>query len=133
LQKLQTEIVLVEAEAQEFGLNPPKDEHDEPPILDAFRDGPEKDYLREQISRWSLARVEIFDKIHDAQSPTKETSWSDAASVVSNAFAGLRAINSVFIDKLCTELLYAEKIEVPIDGSAGGQAPPLVAALPGRR
>ena len=56
-------------------------------------------------------RMSIFDKISDAQSPTKETTWSDVAGVVIDAFAGLKAINSAFIDNLCDELLFAEKIE----------------------
>ena len=56
LQKLQQEIVLVEAEAEEFGLTPPKDEHDDPPLLNGFRDGPEKDFLREEIIKWSTAQ-----------------------------------------------------------------------------
>jgi hypothetical protein len=111
LQKLQQEIVLVEAEAEEFGLTPPKDEHDDPPLLNGFRDGPEKDFLREEIIKWSTARTLIFDKIKEAQTPTKETTWSDAANIVTSVFVGLKAINSTFIDKLCNELLYAEKIE----------------------
>jgi hypothetical protein len=53
----------------------------------------------------------IFDKIKEAQSPTKDTTWSDAANVVISAFVGLKAINSTFIDRLCNELLYAEKVE----------------------
>ena len=111
LQKLQQEIVLVEAETEEFGLNPPKDEHDDPPVLNGFRDGPEKDFLHEEIMKWSTARMVIFDKIKEAQSPTKDTTWSDAANVVISAFVGLKAINSTFIDRLCNELLYAEKVE----------------------
>jgi len=30
---------------------------------------------------------------------------------VTTVFVGLKAINSTFIDKLCNELLYAEKVE----------------------
>ncbi|HEX7923662.1 MAG TPA: hypothetical protein VF583_22080, partial [Bradyrhizobium sp.] len=111
LQKLQQEIVLVEAEAEEFGLNPPKDEHDDPPLLNGFRDGAEKDFMREEIAKWSATRMLIFDKIKEAQTPTKDTTWSDAADVVLAGFVGLRAINSSFIDKLCNELLCAERIE----------------------
>lgn len=113
LQKLQQEIVLVEAEAEEFGLSPPKDEHEDPPVLNGFRDGAEKEILRQEIIKWSTTRVSIFDKIRDAQSPTKDATWSDAANVVIGAFAGMKAINSTFIDQLCNELLYAEKIEAP--------------------
>jgi TIR domain len=111
LQRLLTEIVRVEAEAMEFGLDPPQDEHDEPPLLNSFRDGLEKDFMRSEILRWSGTRMMIFDKIAAAQSPTKDTSWSDAASAVTDALATMRDINSVFIDKLCNELLYAEKID----------------------
>jgi hypothetical protein len=114
LQKLQQEIVLVEAEAEEFGLSPPRDEHDDPAILNGFRDGPEKELLRQEITKWSTTRMSIFDKIREAQSPTKDTTWSDVAGVVISAFGGMKAINSEFIDKLCNELLNAEKIETPM-------------------
>jgi TIR domain len=117
LQKLQQEIVLVEAEAEEFGLNPPKDEHDDPPVLNGFRDGPEKDFVREEIVKWAADRMSIFDKIKEAQTPTKDTTWSDAADTVTSSFVGLKAINSDFIDRLCNELLYAEKIEAAKNSS----------------
>jgi TIR domain-containing protein len=118
LQKLQTEIVLVEAEAEEFGLTPPKDEHDDPPVLNGFRDGPTKELLRQEIVKWLAARTLIFDKIRDAQSPTnKDVTWSDATDVVIGAFEGMRTINSTFIDKLCNELLFAEKIEAAVVAS----------------
>jgi TIR domain len=122
LQKLQQEIVLVEAEAEEFGLSPPKDEHDDPAILNGFRDGPEKELLRQEITKWSTTRMSIFDKIREAQSPTKDTTWSDVAGVVIDAFAGMKAINSEFIDKLCNELLYAEKIDTPMPEAKDGVA-----------
>jgi hypothetical protein len=127
LQKLQQEIVLVEAESEEFGLTPPKDEHDDPPLLNGFRDGPEKDFLREEIVKWSAARMLIFDKIKEAQTPTKDTTWSDAANVVITAFEHLKSVNSIFIDKLCNELLYAEKIE------GARTAPGVVATLAASR
>jgi hypothetical protein len=122
LQKLQQEIVLVEAEAEEFGLTPPKDEHEDPAILEGFRDGPEKDLLRDEIKKWSTTRMSIFDKIRDAQSPTKDTTWSDVADVVIDALAGMKAINSEFIDKLCNELLYAERIDTPMAEAKDGAA-----------
>jgi hypothetical protein len=111
LQKIQNEIVLVEAEAMEFGLNPPKDEHDEPPLLGSFRDGPNKDFLRTQIIRWSATRTTIFDTIGGARDPAKTTSWSDAAKSVIDGFECMADINGEFIDMLCNELLVAEKIE----------------------
>jgi hypothetical protein len=112
LQKIQNEIVLVEAEAMEFGLSPPRDEHDEPPLLSSFRDGPSKEFLRGQIVKWSTTRMRIFDTIAGARNPAdKATKWSDAAEVVIASFDSMAAINGAFIDMLCTELLYAEKIE----------------------
>jgi hypothetical protein len=111
LQKLQSEIILIEGEAEEFGLNPPQDEHDDPPILNGFRDGPDKDSLREVIKAWAGTRMQIFDKIKEAQTPENGTSWNDAASVVVEALGGMREINSSLIDKLCHELLYTERIE----------------------
>ena len=115
LPKLQQEIVLIEAEAEEFGMSTPRNEHDDPVILNGFRDGPDKELLSRQIKEWTTTRMSIFNRIRDAQDPTKKnTTWSDAADVVIRAFAGMMAINSAFIDKLCNELLYAEKIETPM-------------------
>ena len=71
LQKLQCEIVLVEGEAEEFGLTPPADEHEDAPVLNGFEEGPEKNFLREQIKKWSAERTLIFDKIREAQDPAK--------------------------------------------------------------
>lgn len=117
LQKIQNEIVMVEAEAMEFGLSPPKHEHDEPPLLDSFRDGPDKEYLRAEIIKWSVTRAAIFDTIGEARDPKKSTSWSAAAASVISGFENLSRLNGTFIDLLCRELLYAEKIEGV--GSAG--------------
>jgi TIR domain len=111
LQRIQNEIVMVEAEAMEFGLSPPKDEHDEPPLLGSFRDGPDKDFLRTQVIRWSTTRTTIFDKIGAARDPAKATSWSEAAASVISGFENLSQINGTFIDLLCNELLYAEKVD----------------------
>jgi hypothetical protein len=111
LQKIQNEIVMVEAEAMEFGLNPPKDEHDDPPLLGSFRDGKDKDFMRKQILEWSTTRLNIFDKIASARDPAKATSWSEAATSVIRGFDNLDRINGTFIELLCNELLYAEKVD----------------------
>jgi hypothetical protein len=42
LPKLQQEIVLIEGEAEEVGMTRPKDEHDDPAILNGFRAGKKK-------------------------------------------------------------------------------------------
>jgi TIR domain len=126
LQKIQNEIVMVEAEAMEFGLTPPKDEHDEPPLLGSFRDGPDKDFLRAQIIKWSATRTTIFDQICEARDPAKATSWSDAATLVIAGFDNLGSINGIFIDSLCNELLYAEKV----DNFGPGNFGPAAISLP---
>jgi hypothetical protein len=111
LQKIQNEIVMVEAEAMEFGLAPPRDEHDEPPLLSSFRDGPQKDFLRQEIIKWSAARMNIFSTIRDARDPAKTSSWSEAATAVISGFENLYQINGQFVELLCNELLHAEKVE----------------------
>jgi hypothetical protein len=111
LQRLSAEIILVESEAVEFGLEPPKNEYDDPPILNSFRDGEAKEFIRAEIANWSNSRAAIFEIIKAAQNPEKETSWSDAAKLVSQQLGSLRSVNGSFIDKLCRELMYAEKIE----------------------
>lgn len=109
LLKLQTTIVIVEAEAREFGLMPPKDPNDEPPLLIGFRDGADKSALRIEIRKWLKTRALIFEKIAAAQAPGRDVSWSDAAAEVSNAFSGMKETNSAFLQTLCNELLYLEK------------------------
>ena len=113
LTKLQKEIIAIENESVEFGMSMPKDEHDDHPVLNSFRDGPQKDKLRDEISWWVMARNLIFEKISAAKSQSKETSPSDATSFVVEKLEKLSEINSRFITALCEELLYAEKIERP--------------------
>jgi TIR domain len=113
LSKLQKEVIGIETEAAEFGLPMPKDEHDDPPLFNGFRDGKTKDALRVEILKWITARNLIFEKISAARSPAKEISASDAASFVIDAFSEMRKINATFINALCEELLYVEKIELP--------------------
>lgn len=125
LQKLQSEITLVESESIEFGLPPPEDEHDELTLLNSFRDGAEKEELRKEMINWVSSRKAIFDAIAKARDPTnKQATWSGAADVVLEHMAGLLKVNSMFVERLCNELLYAEKIDL---GSDEGQAPPRLA------
>jgi hypothetical protein len=111
LQKLQSEITLVEGEAVEFGLQPPRDEHDEPTLLNSFRDGPDKEALRSEIIRWASIRKELLDSIAAARNPSKEATWSDAADVAVKDMAGMLQVNSLFVEKLCNELLHVEQVE----------------------
>ena len=113
LTKLQKEIIAIENESIEFGMSIPKDEHDDHPLLNSFRDGPQKDMLRDEVSWWIMTRSLIFEKISAAKSASTETSPSEAASFVVEKLNKLNEINSTFIMALCEELLYAEKIERP--------------------
>ena len=113
LTKLQKEIIANENESVEFGMSIPKDEHDDHPLLNSFRDGPQKDKLRDEVSWWMVTKSLIFEKISAAKSASKETSSSDATSFVVEKLSKLNEINSTFIMALCEELLYAEKIERP--------------------
>jgi hypothetical protein len=113
LTKLQKEIIANENESVEFGMSIPKDEHDDHPLLNSFRDGPQKDKLRDEVSWWIMTKSLIFEKISAAKSASKETSPSDATSFVVEKLSKLNEINSTFIMALCEELLYAEKIERP--------------------
>jgi TIR domain len=111
--KFQKEVTAIEMEAVEFGLSVPKDEHDEPALLDGFRDGDLKERLRADIREWSRLRGLIFDKIAAARSPDKELSPSDAARFLVEELGDLRDINGRFINAICTELLYLEQVEAP--------------------
>jgi len=110
LTKIQKEIVAIETEAVEFGMPTPKDEHDEPVLLNAFRDGEVKDSLRTEIGKWTATRNLMFDKIVAAKD---SASTEEATSFLLQEFSDMREMNAKFINVLCEELLYAEKIEQP--------------------
>jgi TIR domain len=113
LTRFQKEVISIETEAVEFGLPVPNDEHDEPPLLNAFRDGRMKDQLRAAIADWTRVKQVIFEKISAARSPNKDVSASEVSSFVIDALSEMRAINGTFVNALSEELLYAEKIEPP--------------------
>ena len=118
LLKFLSELAAIETEAMEFGLAAPKDDHDEPALLNAFRDGPVKDDLLVRIRNWKRVRSLICDKITAARSPTKDTSPAEAASFLIKSLADLRATNSLFIQRISEELLYVERIESFVESAA---------------
>ena len=63
LSKLLRELVAIENEAVEFGLPAVRDEHDEPPLLDAFRDGPKKEEFRREILDWAVIRNTFIENV----------------------------------------------------------------------
>jgi hypothetical protein len=111
LLKFQKEVTSIETEAIEFGLPVPKNEFDDPPLLNAFRDGNTKDQLRTEILDWTKTRNLIFEKIAEARSPTKQTSPADAAKLIVDGLVGLRKTNGLFITALTQELVYLERVE----------------------
>ncbi|WP_237478222.1 toll/interleukin-1 receptor domain-containing protein [Lichenibacterium dinghuense] len=110
LQRLISEITLVESESAEFGLEAPKDEHDDPVLLNAFHADEDKEFIRNEMTEWSKSRNVVFNIIAEAQSPSKETSWAQAANTALKVFENLRKVNGLFIDRLTLELRYAEKL-----------------------
>jgi hypothetical protein len=112
LGKLLHELVAIENEAVEFGLEVVKDEHDDPPLVSAFRDGPKKEELRAEISKWATIRNTLLQKVAEARSPEKSTSPADAANYVLDSFADMKSMNSRFLIDVCEELLYNERVEV---------------------
>ena len=68
LSKLLRELVAIENEAVEFGLPAVRDEHDEPPLGDAFRDGPKKEEFRREILDWAVIRNTFIEKVADVGS-----------------------------------------------------------------
>ncbi len=111
LSKLLRELVAIENEALEFGLGVVRDEHDDPPLVNAFRDGPKKEELRAEISKWATIRNTLFQKVVEARPPEKSTSPADAANYVLDSFADMKSMNSRFLIDACEELLYNERVE----------------------
>jgi hypothetical protein len=70
----------------------------------------DKEFMRKGIYDWFKSRTDIFDVFGAAQNPSKETSWSEAASVVLQRLGSLKEVNGGFIAKLCSELLYLERV-----------------------
>ena len=69
--KLLRELVAIENEAVEFGLPAVRDEHDEPPLLDAFRDEPKKEELRREILDWAVIRNTFIEKSRRRPAPRR--------------------------------------------------------------
>ena len=112
LTKLQKELVSIEIEAVEFGLPVVKDEHEDPPLLNAFREGDIKEKLRDEITKWTLIRNALLDKISKARAGQNGVTPSGVAKYVIELFANMREVNSEFIEAICGELLIAERVEV---------------------
>jgi hypothetical protein len=115
--KLLHELAAIENEAVEFGLQVCRDEHDDPPLVNAFRDGPKKDELRAEILKWTTIRNTLFQKVAEARSPEKSTSPVDVANYVLDSFVDMKSMNSRFLIDVCEELLYNERVEVGGVGS----------------
>lgn len=112
LSKFKREVINVEMESIEFGLTPPDDPSDEPPLLNAFRDGVKRETMRNEIRDWNIKRNEIFSKIDTAlKGVSDETSPEEVAKYIVDSLSGLREINGFFIETISEELLYVEKIE----------------------
>jgi hypothetical protein len=103
------ELTTIETEALEFGISAPADDRDEPPLLSAFQEGFVKESLRAKISAWTGARKLFFEKIVAADKEGKNP--SEAASFLLECLAGIHQTNSMFIQEIAKELLFAQKIE----------------------
>ena len=81
LSKFKREVINVEMESIQFGLRaPPDDPSDEPPLLNAFRDGVKRETMRNEIRDWNIKRNEIFSKIDTAlKGVSDETSPEEVA------------------------------------------------------
>jgi hypothetical protein len=113
LSNFRKELTTIETEGLEFGISAPADDHDEPTLLNAFREGPVKDSLRAKIIAWTNARKLFFEKIVDAQK--KAVSPSDAAGFLLNCLEDIHETNSIFIQKITEELLHVQRIEAAVE------------------
>jgi hypothetical protein len=107
------ELTTIETEGLELGVSGPENDHDEPVLLHAFREGVVKESLRAKIIAWTNARKFIFKQIAGAQ--TNDVSPSDAASFLLNCFADIHETNSLFIQRISEELLFVQRIEAPVE------------------
>ena len=115
LLKFLKELTTIETEALEFGISAPENDHDEPPLLNAFRDGLVKTALRAKIIAWTNARKLIFDKIAAVQ--RMESSASEAKAVLLDCLADIGETNSMFIRTISEELLYVQQLEATAEGT----------------
>jgi hypothetical protein len=113
LLKFLKELTTIETEALEYGISAPADDHDEPPLLNAFREGLVKESLRAKIIAWTNVRKLFFEKILAAHK--KNVSPSDAASFLLECLADIHETNSMFIQRITEELLIAQRIEAPAE------------------
>jgi hypothetical protein len=116
LEKFIKELTTIETEALEFGISAPEDDHDEPPLLNAFREGIVKESLRAKIIAWTDARKLLFEKIVGAQK--RDVTPAEAAKFLLDCLADIHETNKLFVQKISEELLYVERAEATVEADA---------------
>jgi hypothetical protein len=76
LAKLERSICAIETEVKEFGLEVPKDNKDEAPLLIAFCDGQVEEKMRNEFIEWTKDRNQLFKEMREARWPGGEGDWS---------------------------------------------------------
>ena len=112
--KFQRELYAAEFELRHFGIAATDEEYDDAPLLNAFREGKDKQFVRQEIAAWTKARNEIVNQITRALAPQKANDDDDAFEVAINMGVNelerLKPVNGLFITAITEELLHAESI-----------------------
>jgi hypothetical protein len=131
LLKFERELHEIETEALEFGLNLPRDEDDEQPLVQALREGEGKAFVDEAIKSWTVGRAAIAVAMSRLRTSDPEMTPAEAVAaaerIVVEELTKIRSVNGRFIEILTEEILFSEK--VGLDAVAAGSASDRTASL----
>ncbi len=131
LLKFERELHEIETEALEFGLNLPRDEDDEQPLVQALREGEGKAFVEEAIKSWTVGRAAIAVAMSRLRTSDPEMTPAEAVAaaerIVVEELTKIRSVNGRFIEILTEEILFTEK--VGLDTVAAGSASDRTASL----
>jgi hypothetical protein len=111
--EIEKKLVEIETEALEFGLQTPDDEPDQIPILEVFRDGPNKLYVEQSIVSWQPCRqalAGVFKSVKSADPVERNEIAVQGAEVIVNELKNYQQVNGKFIRVLTEELLFLERV-----------------------
>jgi hypothetical protein len=105
----------------EFGLNLPRDEDDEQPLVQALREGEGKAFVEEAIKSWTVGRAAIAVGMSRLRTSDPEMTPAEAIAAaertVVEELTKIRSVNGRFIEILTEEILSTEKVGLDTVGA----------------
>jgi hypothetical protein len=111
--EIEKKLIEIETEALEFSLQTPDDDPDQIPILEVFRDGPNKLFVEQSIVSWQPSRrawAGVFKSVKSADPVERNEIAVQGAEVIVNELKNYQQVNGKFIRVLTEELLFLERV-----------------------